>query len=335
MTTKNTSEMSSVQFGVYQVDKDYIRSLMKNDLEVFDPELTNIYIGPAHIKKTEHGEDCYFVPVDLSYREFRNCKHFMPRFARKLIYLKSIICNDSSLITPYDSDEKLIQFCKEHPEWVVDPDKWKTYSSDKERKRILASYREPIYCLWDSSRITDADGEMFRRIQYKLLPDDFPHTNSKELGTASQMSSDIEFGVYLADEDYIQKLRKIDRDITDPEVSLRYVGPVCRAETSEGIVDFFVPVVLPAETEILLPTENFCGIYANIMDFRRMIPIYKKYPVSLTRDMSNENLIRFCNDRRRFIEECGMIMFAKKERLEDEEDEYLAMGSPFYRSLNH
>lgn len=111
------------------------------------------------------------------------------------------------------------------------------------------------------------------------------------------------FGVYTISKNYIRFLRKAEPNVTDPELTNTYCGPVCRTDTPKGPVDYFVPIDAAKFTEnefVSVFFEN--GIFADIMDFKAMIPCL---PSEYNIDTSNVRLTEFCNVEKEHIQQCA------------------------------
>ena len=116
-----------------------------------------------------------------------------------------------------------------------------------------------------------------------------------------------EFGVYRISKDYINHLRRADPRVTDPEKTTTYCGPVYRAETKRGPVDYFVPIDVDMYTsQKFFLTVFLEGIFAEIMDFKRMIPCL---PSEYKWDSSRENLVKFCKGNEKQLHSCAKQMY--------------------------
>ncbi|MDE5858874.1 MAG: type III toxin-antitoxin system ToxN/AbiQ family toxin [Oscillospiraceae bacterium] len=88
----------------------------------------------------------------------------------------------------------------------------------------------------------------------------------------SKEKSDIPFGIYRINKDYISFLQKYDSNVLDPEYTNRYCGPVIRVDSERGPADYFVPI-LPDYDEMTGYLVNFRdGVLAGFMDFKKSIP---------------------------------------------------------------
>lgn len=123
-----------------------------------------------------------------------------------------------------------------------------------------------------------------------------------------------EFGVYTISKNYINHLRKSQPCIADPEETNTYCGPVYRMDTSRGPVDYFVPIDVKeyiANKYFLTSFRN--GVFADIMDFKIMIPCL---PSNYKLDESRSNLTNFCKSNKNAIENCAasIVAASSKER---------------------
>ena len=109
--------------------------------------------------------------------------------------------------------------------------------------------------------------------------------------TKSDNPCGVPFGLYRIDHDYINALRKREANIIDPEVNDLY----CYNSNK-------------------LFLTAFCdGVYANFIDFTKMIPVVnERY---LTAYTDNEHLTKFCEGGKEELEICGdAAMTAYKEK---------------------
>lgn len=101
-----------------------------------------------------------------------------------------------------------------------------------------------------------------------------------------------EFGIYRISRDYINHLRSVEPQITNPDKTTIYCGPVYRATTKRGQVDYFVPIDVDYYTSHHYFMTSFIdGIFAYMMDFNKMIPCL---PSERKLDESKNNLTEFC-----------------------------------------
>ena len=115
-----------------------------------------------------------------------------------------------------------------------------------------------------------------------------------------------EFGIYTISKNYINYLRKVDANVTDPEITNIYCGPVCRMDTKKGPTDYFVPVDVNTFNTRSGFVMAFCdGVLADLMDFKRMIPCL---PTEYKLNASNSKLTEFCISEKELIEECAKIV---------------------------
>lgn len=113
----------------------------------------------------------------------------------------------------------------------------------------------------------------------------------------------LKFGVYKISKDYLRFIRKTNPAVVDPESSDTYCGPVCRMETNRGPVDYFVPIDIDFyNTHTGFVTSFLNGVFAGMMDFKRMIPCS---PDEYELDTSNAKLTQFCNANEQFIKNCA------------------------------
>ncbi len=113
MKFEKCNEPSQTPFGVYNIDKDYIKALKKADDNVLDPEINNRYCGPVYHAICERGPMDFFVPVDYIYEERSG---FLLTFENGIMcdfldFKKMIPCVDIRFLTPNVENEQLIKFC--------------------------------------------------------------------------------------------------------------------------------------------------------------------------------------------------------------------------------
>lgn len=112
--------------------------------------------------------------------------------------------------------------------------------------------------------------------------------------TKATVPSSIPFGVYRINHDYLSSLKKNDDNIVDPTENDRYCGPVFSADCERGPVAFFAPISPDYETRTSFLLYFKDGVYADLIDFNKMIPCVDKR--FLTQDAANKELIKFCGN---------------------------------------
>lgn len=132
MSLQISNDKSSIPFGIYCLNKDYISYLKKYDDSVLDPDYTNRYCGPVLHTETKHGPVDYFVPIDPCYDDigclvinfkngilcdFMDFKLAIPCLSKNLVPdysndgLLTVCCELESLIKDYAKDihEKILK----------------------------------------------------------------------------------------------------------------------------------------------------------------------------------------------------------------------------------
>ncbi len=135
MKFEKCNEPSQTPFGVYNIDKDYIKALKKADDNVLDPEINNRYCGPVYHAICERGPMDFFVPVAIN---FDNANMILVCFqdgifAEYFDFKKMIPCVDTRFLELNNSNTDLIQFCdknkdalEHYAEFVIDATKKKS-----------------------------------------------------------------------------------------------------------------------------------------------------------------------------------------------------------------
>ena len=117
-----------------------------------------------------------------------------------------------------------------------------------------------------------------------------------------------EFGIYKISEDYLRFISKTNPAVMDPDVTNIYCGPVYQMDTNRGFADYFVPIDVAFYNEHTGFVTSFLnGVFAGMMDFKRMIPCL---PSEYELDTSNTKLTRFCNTNKQFIKNCAETVIA-------------------------
>lgn len=132
--------------------------------------------------------------------------------------------------------------------------------------------------------------------------------------TKSDNPCGVPFGLYRIDHDYINALRKREANIIDPEVNDLYCGPVFHGTCERGVFGDYAPVDENFYNSNKLFLTAFCdGVYADFIDFTKMIPVVnERY---LTAYTDNEHLTKFCEGGKEELEICGdAAMTAYKEK---------------------
>lgn len=122
--------------------------------------------------------------------------------------------------------------------------------------------------------------------------------------TKSETSCGTSFGLYRLDHNYVSDLRKNEKLIIDPDINDLYCGPVYHGTCDRGAFGFFAPVDKTFfENNDCFLMAFFEGVYANFIDFTKMIPVvHSRY---LTPFTDNNKLIRFCIKSQTDLEICG------------------------------
>lgn len=121
--------------------------------------------------------------------------------------------------------------------------------------------------------------------------------------TKSSIPCDIPFGLYTVNHEYINSLRESDKNVIDPNVTSVYCGPVYIADCKRGVFGFYVPVnVVEYKMNKTFVTAFVDGIYANIFDFSKMIPVVNK---CFLIKYDNNNLSLFCEKTKVELEICA------------------------------
>lgn len=114
MSFTKAFEPSTIPFGVYHFDHDYVKALKNTDDNVIDPEENDRYCGPVYSAVSERGPVAFFVPVDPSYESndvFSTM--FIDGIYGEIFDLRKMIpCVDKRFISTDSSNEHLISFCK-------------------------------------------------------------------------------------------------------------------------------------------------------------------------------------------------------------------------------
>ncbi len=124
----------------------------------------------------------------------------------------------------------------------------------------------------------------------------------------------IPYGVYHLDHGYINMLRTADRNVIAPEICDIYCGPVYHSECKRGIVGLFAPIdVKKFNSEAIAVGLFEKGVYADIIDFKRMLPVVNKRV--LTSADEDERITAFCIDSQNIFETCAdAIIEAQKNK---------------------
>lgn len=115
MEFEKSTETCGIKFGLYRVDHDYINSLRKNDSNVIDPNVNDLYCGPVYHADCERGPFGFFVPVDE--KEYNNATVFAGLFCDGnyfgfVDYNKMIPVVHERFLTPETKNKKLAAFCE-------------------------------------------------------------------------------------------------------------------------------------------------------------------------------------------------------------------------------
>lgn len=130
----------------------------------------------------------------------------------------------------------------------------------------------------------------------------------------SSEKSPIPYGLYRLDHDYVRAMKKSDDRVLDPEENDLYCGPVFHSADKRGVTGWFVPIDFEeykASGAFLMVFMD--GIFAQIFDFRKMLPVVDKR--FITPVTEPQNIINFCTKAQSELEECAdALMKAKREK---------------------
>lgn len=116
---------STIKYGVYDIDSDYIYSLIKNGIPAADPSVTHTYIGPVAYSNTDNGLIALFVPVDPAFdtcssyiRDYNNGNAYGFLDFTKMISVPDNLLSDhldrAELITFAAYRRSFLMSCAEH-----------------------------------------------------------------------------------------------------------------------------------------------------------------------------------------------------------------------------
>ncbi len=120
------------------------------------------------------------------------------------------------------------------------------------------------------------------------------------------------FDLYRIDHDYIRFLREREPNVTDPDFTDIYCGPVYCKETERGLVEYYVPLDINALTSATGIFETFKnGILADFFDFKKMIPCSPKCIMSA--DLTKlRGIPVFCQENQKLMKDCAEFVMSGK-----------------------
>ncbi len=116
--------------------------------------------------------------------------------------------------------------------------------------------------------------------------------------------SSIPFGVYNIKRKYLEGLKENVHENIDTECNL-YCGPVFSANCERGPFAFFVPIDPIYKTLTCFGSTFDNGVFAEIFDFKRMIPCTTN--CLLSTHEKDEQIIKICNNLRDELEYYGYL----------------------------
>ena len=225
-TPKNSLEPLDIEsplpFCLYNLDPYYICELWSSDKAVVHPSVTTLYCGPVYITGTADNPIMFFSPV-----------------------------------IPYHKNHKSLAFTRLHPAIV----RCESEETD-ERYAIDARRALPIKL----SQIDLIDISTEKKALYNFLKSRYdtlrqyadyiinPANKNKrfdDLNTwvKSDSMSDIPFGIYNVDPDYLRDVREDGFGTYEPEVTTLYCGPVYTSDYPNPKTACFVPLMPAYEDE--------------------------------------------------------------------------------------
>lgn len=136
MSLNISNEKSTIPFGIYRIDKEYISFLRKCDNNVLDPEYTDRYCGPVLRVDSERGPADYFVPI---LPDYDNMTGYLVNFKDGILagfmdFKKSIPCLEKNMVQDI-SNKNLIFDCNEMKTLIEDCAKF-IFKKKKELKNM-------------------------------------------------------------------------------------------------------------------------------------------------------------------------------------------------------
>lgn len=109
-----SEEKSSIPFGIYRLNKEYLSDAKVKYGETYAPDYTDRYCGPVLHVNTSHGPVDYFAPILPEYDEMTG---FLMNFRNGILggfidFGRMLPCYEKN-ITPDNSDKDLIFDCNE------------------------------------------------------------------------------------------------------------------------------------------------------------------------------------------------------------------------------
>lgn len=114
MNYEKSTEKCDIPFGVYHVDHAFIQSMRKNEQNIIDPEINDVYCGPVYHASCDRGVFGFFVPVNTA--EYNSKNGFVMSFvdgelAGFLDFKKMIPVIDKRFLSSSVENESLVSFC--------------------------------------------------------------------------------------------------------------------------------------------------------------------------------------------------------------------------------
>lgn len=115
MNYEKSTEKCDIPFGVYHVDHAFIQSMRKNEQNIIDPEINDVYCGPVYHASCDRGVFGFFVPIDVT--EYEHANVFANIFDEGVYagiadFSKMIPIVHERFLTPFTKNERLVNFCK-------------------------------------------------------------------------------------------------------------------------------------------------------------------------------------------------------------------------------